>query len=136
MDVNEQIEEIEKIINEAKALNLAIPIIVEGTKDRIALKKLGFEGGIIKINQGKSIFTFCENLAKNFKEVIILTDWDSRGGRLCRILKKSLMANSIKYNEDIRTRLIFYCKKEIKDVEGIVPMLENMKKRVGEKRST
>ncbi|MFA5772718.1 MAG: toprim domain-containing protein [Thermoplasmata archaeon] len=135
MDITEQIEEIEKIINEAKELNITTPIIVEGSKDKIALKILGFEGKIIKINQGKSIFTFCEELAKNFKEVIILTDWDNRGGRLCRMLKKDLTANSIKHNEDIRARLLFYCKKEAKDVEGIVPMLENMKRKAAEKPS-
>lgn len=135
MDINEQIKEIEKIIDEAKELNITAPIIVEGIKDRRALKRLGFEGEIIKISEGKSIFTFCEELAKKFKKVIILTDWDSHGGRLCRILKKSLTANSIRYNEDIRSRLLFYCRKEVKDVEGIVPMLENMKKRIAEKQS-
>jgi 5S rRNA maturation endonuclease (ribonuclease M5) len=135
MDVDKQIEEIEKIINEAKALNLTTPIIVEGAKDQMVLKKLGFEGEIIKISQGKSIFTFCEGLARNFKEVIILTDWDNHGGRLCRMLEKCLSANSIKYNEDVRSRLLFYCKKEVKDVEGIVPMLENMRKRAAEMQS-
>ncbi|MDX1534551.1 MAG: hypothetical protein R3291_02910, partial [Thermoplasmata archaeon] len=51
--------------------------------------------------------------------VLILTDWDRRGGQLSRLLREALAANDVRANTEIRARLARLCKKEVKDVEGL-----------------
>lgn len=116
---NSNSEEIKKVIEELKLANKEIPIIVEGGKDEKALRKIGFEGKIIKLNKGKSIPIFCEEIAKSFKEVIILTDWDFKGGELSKLLKNCFKANSVKVDTKFRTKISSLCKKDIKDVQSL-----------------
>jgi len=71
----------------------------------------------------------CEEISKEYKKVIILTDWDKKGGDLCRRLKKYLNANSVKYDDRIRAELTEVCKKEIKDVESLFTYVENLRRR-------
>lgn len=119
MNNKERLEKIEEIIVNLKELNYKIPIIVEGERDEETLRILGFQGKILKINIGISIFNFCEEISKEFSYVIILTDWDAQGGKICNLLKKKLKANGIKYDTKNRRDLAKFCKKEIKDVEGL-----------------
>ncbi len=119
---NSQIVDIEELktvilkLNEASAEN---PIIVEGTKDIESLRKLGITGYIISLNQGKAIIDVCTDIAEEFEEVIILTDWDRKGNHLCAHLKKALKANDVAFDTRIRGRLASLVKKEIKDVESL-----------------
>lgn len=119
MNNKERWEKIIEIIINLKELNNQIPIIVEGEKDEETLRELGFKGKIIKINVGISLFNLCEKISKEFSHVIILTDWDRQGGKLCRLLTEKLVANSVKYDIKNRADLSRFCKKEIKDVEGL-----------------
>ncbi|MEE9151791.1 MAG: toprim domain-containing protein [Thermoplasmata archaeon] len=120
MQKEELLEKIEVVLSELKALNADIPIIVEGESDVKTLRELGFEGEIIPINRGQSLFNFCEEIARKYPGVVILTDWDRKGGHLCRILSEDLKANDVQFNTKIRAKLAGYCKKETKDVEGLV----------------
>lgn len=127
--IQEQIEEIENLLEELKFLNNSIPVIVEGKKDERTLREIGLSGKIIKTGR-MSVPNLCENVAKEWNEVVILTDWDRKGGILCRTLKNFLAANGVKYNDKIREKLVKYTRKEIKDVEGLVALLRNMRARV------
>ena len=130
MQAEELLEKINLVIDEMKRLNLTIPIIVEGEADVRALRSLGISGEIIPINRGQGLFNFCEELSKKYKEVLILTDWDRKGGHLCRILSEDLKANDLYFNTEVRARLAGLCKKETKDVEGLPGCLERLNMRI------
>jgi len=123
----ELVEKIEKVIAELVTLNDVIPVIVEGGSDIRALRELGLRGTIININVGQSLFNLCEEIARKYTDVIILTDWDRKGGHISRVLQEGLKANSVKFNTDIRARLAYLCRKETKDVEGLAGALKRLK---------
>lgn len=113
------IEELEAIIQELIENSTENPIIVEGTNDIESLRKLGITGHIISLNQGKAIIDVCTNIAEEFEEVIILTDWDPKGNQLCAHLKKALKANDVAFDTRIRGHLASLLKREIKDVQSL-----------------
>jgi 5S rRNA maturation endonuclease (ribonuclease M5) len=94
-------------------------ILVEGLKDRSGLKLLGVEGEMILVQTRDGIFHVAEQLAKENKRAIILTDWDRKGGHLCRLLREALTANAVPYDDKIRGRLAKVSIGEIKDVESL-----------------
>ena len=107
--------------------NKTIPIIVEGNKDIEALRKLGINGEIIGFNMGLSIPDFCDMIAKKYKSIIILTDWDRKGGYLCSTIKKNLESRvecNTKYRE------IFATKTMIRTIEGLPSWIETLKKKL------
>jgi 5S rRNA maturation endonuclease (ribonuclease M5) len=126
----ELLEKIELVLSELRSANLEIPIIVEGEADVRALRELGLEGEIISINKGLSLFNFCEDLAKKYSKVIILTDWDRKGDQLNKILSDDLKANDLYFNTEVRAKLAGLCKKETKDVEGLPGCLERLNLRI------
>lgn len=130
MQVEELLEKIEDVLNELKAINADLPIIVEGESDVKALRELGFKGEIIQINRGQSLFNFCEEIARKHSRVVLLTDWDRKGGHLCRLLSEGLKANDVHFNTEIRAKLAGYCKKETKDVEGLFGCVYRLKNQI------
>jgi len=127
MNYEKHLEDVEKILEKLKLLHMECAVIVEGKKDEDALRKLCFNRRIIRIIG--SIPAMCEEISKEYKKVIILTDWDKKGGDLCRRLKKYLDANSVKYDDRLRAELAEACKKEIKDVESLFTYVENLRRR-------
>lgn len=103
------------------------PVIVEGARDVAALKKLGITKNVHPLNKGKSVFGFCEDLAKKSRSAVILTDWDRRGGRLARMLREGLEANGVRINDRIRTQIVILSKKEIKDIESLPTFIDRLK---------
>jgi 5S rRNA maturation endonuclease (ribonuclease M5) len=90
MDYKKSLEDMDRVLSELIDENKKITIVVEGEKDIIALRKLGVLGKIISLNKGFNLIDFADYIAKNFKEIIILTDWDRRGGFLCHTLIRNL----------------------------------------------
>lgn len=127
MFAEELLEKIERVLKQLKTLNMDIPIIVEGKSDVKTLRNLGLEGKIIPINRGEPIFNFCEKIARKHKKVVILTDWDRKGGHLCRLLSEYLRANDVLFDTEIRAQLAGYCKKETKDIEGLLGCINRLK---------
>lgn len=127
MNTEKRLEKIEKIIGKLKILNQDYPVIVEGKKDEQSLRSIGLNGKIIKIIG--TLSKLCEGISREYKKVILLTDWDKKGGSICRNLKNYLNANSVKYDERIRAELALLCKKEIKDVESLFTYIENLRSR-------
>jgi len=123
MNIEQCIEEVELALDELVELNNSIPVIVEGVKDRRALRKLGLTGDIICINKGISLSDFADQISEKYDEVIILSDWDRRGGSLCRRLKELLKGRVI-YDIRIRQRLSKFAM--IKKVEGLPSWLETV----------
>jgi 5S rRNA maturation endonuclease (ribonuclease M5) len=119
MNLEERDRQILETLEELRELSLQMPIVVEGRKDQKALRALGVEGRLVGVHAGTTVFGLCEKLAEQYEEVLILTDWDRRGGQLSRLLREGLAANDVKANTAIRARLARLCKKEVKDVEGL-----------------
>jgi len=60
-----------------------IPILVEGLRDKKALKELGVSGNLVQLQVTKSLDAIAEELARGrHRRVIILTDPDSEGGKI------------------------------------------------------
>ncbi len=124
MRLKEELEGLLDILDEIKQEDEDIPIIVEGKNDVNALRSLGIEREIIKIKKGKSIVRIIESLRNKYEKVIIMTDWDSTGRKLCYDIKKACQSNAIRYDLKYRKRMVKFLKKEVKDVESIPSFIE------------
>lgn len=121
---------IEKAIGDLREINRDVPVVVEGEKDKTALRKLGLEGTIIVIQRGKRISALCDFIAENYKEIIILTDWDRKGWQLYRKIEKNLKGRTRCIND---YRLILAKYSTVKDVESIPSFIMSIKERLGRK---
>ena len=127
MDYKKSLEDLEKAISELRDENETIPIIVEGDKDIEALRKLDLNGEIISVNTGTSLTDFCDKIAAKYKEIIILTDWDRRGGYLCHTIKKNLEG---RVNCNTYYREIFAKNSMIRTIEGLPSWIETMRAKI------
>ena len=118
-ELKDTLEEIECLLLELKERPDRTVILVEGRKDRLALACLGVGGDIVQVQDARGIFGVAEELARQGKEAIILTDWDRKGGQLAELLRNALRANGVRYDDRIRARLSMLSKKEIKDIESL-----------------
>jgi len=134
MRLKEELEGVIDLLEKIKKEDKNIPVIVEGRKDMKALRSLGIERKIIKIKKGKSIFRIIEKLRKDHDKVIILTDWDSSGGKLCYKIKKACKSNDIKYDIEYRKQMIKFLKKEVKDVESIPTFIKRAKRELSPRK--
>lgn len=125
----ERLEELEKVLQELEYLSASVPIVVEGLRDRNALRQLGIAKNVYSLNKGISVFSFCEDISKRAKSAVILTDWDKRGGQLARMLRDGLEANGVRANDSIRKQLVILSKKEIKDIESLPTFIARLKER-------
>lgn len=131
MSPEERLEHVMKAIDELEAMSEQMPVVVEGLRDVEALRLLGIEKNVVSLSRGMSIFALCESLSKDWDSVLILTDWDRKGGRLARKLREALMANGAKPIETIRTQLAYLVKKDVKDIESLPTYLRRLRAQVG-----
>ncbi|UCE81246.1 MAG: toprim domain-containing protein [Methanobacteriota archaeon] len=134
MSPEERLERILKAIDELESLSEEMPIVVEGKRDVEALGRMGIAKNVVSLSKGISVFAFCESLTRNWNSVVILTDWDRKGGRLARKLKEAVEANGARPIESIRTQLAYLAKKEVKDVESIPTFVQNLRNLAGVKQ--
>lgn len=129
MNADERFEELERVIADLAEKNDEAAIIVEGERDVRALRALGVSGRIVTLHRGVSVLHLCERLAADHRPVVILTDWDVRGGQLARLLRDGLAANGVPYDDEFRARLAALTAKEIKAVEDLHRHVENLRPR-------
>ncbi|HIG99193.1 MAG TPA: topoisomerase [Thermoplasmata archaeon] len=127
MDDLQTVEELEELVRQLSEENKTIPIIVEGAKDIAALRRLELTGEIISFNTGQSVSDFCDIIAQKYRTIILLTDWDWRGGRLGSSIKKHL-ENRVECNIRYRQMLAHLC--ACRTVEGIPSWLQTLRKKV------
>jgi len=127
MDVKKSIEKLEEALLELAEENKTVPIIVEGDKDIDALRKFDVNGKIFSINLGVSLTDFCDMIAMNCEEVILLTDWDRKGGYLCHTIRKNLEG---RVNCNTRYRELFAKNSMIRTVEGLPSWIKTMKDKI------
>ena len=127
MDYEKSLENLKKALDELSEENKKIPVIVEGEKDIEALHKLGLTGKIITVNVGMSLTDFCDKIAQDYKDTIILTDWDRKGGYLCHTIIKNLEGR-VKCNTYYRE--VFAKNSMIRTVEGLPSWIETLKEKI------
>ena len=130
MDHKKSLEEVEKTLLDLKEENKYIPILVEGEKDIDALRKLDVNGEIISLNRGITLTDFCDIISRKYNDIILLTDWDRKGGSLCHTIQKNLEGR-VKCNT--RFREIFASYTMIRTVEGLPSWIQTMKKKLNVK---
>ena len=114
----------------------ACPIVIEGNKDVIALRKLGFSGPIEKFNRGWDrsrlvAYLFetygCNNPLDGGPALILLMDWDRTGGRIQNEMSVRLQAMDMSIDETTRMELVRAMKLEGKTVESLAPFARELK---------
>lgn len=110
------------VLSDLARLNERIPVIVEGKKDITALRRLGLKGEIVPINSGEGLYEFCERIHEQYRDVIMLTDWDKKGESLFISLSTELSGLWEPYS-NIRESLKSVCQKDVKDIESIPTLL-------------
>ncbi len=135
MDPKETLRTLEDIFDELDDASRMMPIIVEGLKDRMALRSLNVNGYVVILNDGESILNTCEKLAKKWGAAIIFTDWDQKGGQLARSLMDSLAICGVSYDTEYRANISRLVKKDIKDVESLPALIQRLRILSGKHRS-
>ena len=115
-------ERLREVLEALHEVNKRVPVIVEGKRDMIALRKLGLVGEIITLHRGKGLYDFCEEIAERFTKVVILLDWDEKGESLTRTLSENLTGHWEEF-APVRGVLKILCQRDIKDIEGIPKLL-------------
>lgn len=124
----EALEELIASLLEASCQGAAV--IVEGRRDLLALRSLGLSGPVIMASR-RSALDLAEDAARNYSQVILLTDWDDKGDEMCQTIGRHLRSVGIRPDGLIRSRLKSLVKKEIKDVESLGRYMERMRELYG-----
>ena len=122
----ERLESFNRIWELMKELNS--PIVVEGKRDVLALRNLGYKGELIELNDGKSVLFTVEILAKKLGSrgvFVILMDWDRTGEKLAKKLQKYGESCDLVPNLQIRKNISSLCSKDIVCIEEL-PTFINM----------
>jgi 5S rRNA maturation endonuclease (ribonuclease M5) len=108
-------EEEKELLEEMIEFSKENPIIVEGIKDKRALRNVG----IRSMHYNNGVEEFCEKIRNKYKEskrVLILTDYDRRGEILRKQIKEALSRYGME--ENIMLRLKFKRITKLSHVEG------------------
>jgi 5S rRNA maturation endonuclease (ribonuclease M5) len=94
-------------------------VVVEGERDRRALRRLGLNGPIVLVHRGRTISETAQYLSATARHVIIMTDWDTEGGHLAQGLSKFLGTGRSGPDLEYRRRLARVLRGELVHVEGL-----------------
>ena len=79
-------------------------------------------GGVVK-----PIVKTSEEAARDYREIVILTDWDRAGEELARKLELHLQGTGARVDAETRERLKRMVRREIKDVESLSRFVERVR---------
>ncbi|MCD6590839.1 MAG: toprim domain-containing protein [Candidatus Aenigmarchaeota archaeon] len=92
-------------------------IVVEGKKDEEALKSLGLKN--IIVIDGRSLYEIAGMLKERKEEIVILTDFDSKGRHLNSKLKFLLQKYKKRVNSKLRGKMMRLGKNKIEDMSNL-----------------
>ncbi|MFN4133227.1 MAG: toprim domain-containing protein [Candidatus Hadarchaeales archaeon] len=131
----ETVEKIDELLSQLKEkLADGAKLLVEGKKDVIAMRKLGFEENVLKISFGGPLLNAVQELVR-LKEVILLPDFDERGEELLKFYSKHLERLGVKCDVEVWKKLRKMVKKDVHDIEGFVNFFLRQKERLLNPRS-
>jgi len=93
-------------------------VIVEGKRDSIALKKIGYSGKVLEFYRFEGMIDFTDSVAK-YKELIILFDRD-RKGRTLTEKTVQLLQRRTKVDLSFKRKLRIITKGKIMFIEQLV----------------
>jgi 5S rRNA maturation endonuclease (ribonuclease M5) len=119
-----------KLLDEADGPRTVV--VVEGERDREAVRRLGWSGSVVVLHRGRPISATASGLVASRRKVIVLTDWDTEGGRLARRLKDFLGPEEVRLDLEYRRRLARILRGELTHVEGLFGWARRQAERRGE----
>ena len=120
----ESLEELIASLVEASEDGAAI--IVEGVRDERSLRDLGVSGTVVRASR-RAALEVAEEAARDYREIVILTDWDRAGEELARKLELHLQGTGARVDAETRERLKRMVRREIKDVESLSRFVERVR---------
>ena len=127
----QQLDELEKLLRRLRAANLESPVLVEGKRDVGALRALGLEGEVLKLNRGKSLVDRADALSRRYRKVIVLTDWDRKGVELHDRLVGLLRDAQVATGDFLWSRLRLLAGGGCRTVEDLPTFLSQLRERAG-----
>lgn len=124
MKLEERIEAIEKVLDGLASLPRDVLVVVEGRRDVEALRSLGVECDVRALNEGEPLVNFTDSIVGRHPKVVLLTDWDRKGGHLARLLL-DLFGARIPVDAEPRRLLARWC--AVKAVEELPSYLANLR---------
>ena len=112
-----EIDDIKKFIKHLNSKNESV-VVVEGKRDSVALRKLGFSGKILEFHSFKGIVNFSDSVAK-YKSVILLLDGDRKGRYLTKRII-DLLEHRTKIDLSFKKKLVSITKGKIRFIEQLV----------------
>ena len=106
-------------------------VVVEGERDRRALRRLGLEARVLLVHRGETLAQTAHRLLGQGRRVIVLTDWDSEGGQFARRLKEFLEAERVALDLEYRRRFARILRGELVHVEGLYGWARRLAERGG-----
>ncbi len=100
-----------------------LPFIVEGENDKKALEF--FRVKKIFVLSKKALYETADEIAKQYKECIILTDLDIKGKELYSKLSKYLQSLGVKVNNELRNYL--FKETKLRQIEGLVNYINKIR---------
>ena len=98
-------------------------VLVEGRRDEIALRALGFTGPIEKLNRGWPVEKIISYIDEKYESCILLMDWDRTGGRLQKKIVESMAGLEINVSDELRQVLSKAMKPDTRCVEDLTSFL-------------
>jgi len=124
----EALEQIEELLSELRECSAqGAPILVEGADDERTMRELGMEGRIFRVSgSSKTLLNFLEGLT-DFKQIIILTDFDRAGDKLAKFCAEHLKRLGVEPVVEFRGKLKAILHKHVKDIEGLARFLRGQR---------
>ena len=118
MDITKDLDDFIKRLKVSEKL-----IIVEGLKDKRALESFGIKN-IMTLK--KPLYKVIEEASEKSKDIIILTDLDSKGRELFGRLNSGLQRHGVRVDKTFREFLFRNTK--LRQIEGITTYIKNLYK--------
>jgi len=131
MIVRERVERIEGLLEQLKRANATTPILVEGSRDRQALKQLGCSGVILLVHDGEPLIDTADRLAREHDQLILLLDWDRTGGSIHHRVKEVLETHAVDVDEHFRRELAGLVSREAKTIEALPGAISSLRQQAG-----
>lgn len=127
MDAEERLERFEAVLDYLAEASATTPILVEGARDEAALRELGIPGEILVYNRIGSMIATADFL-RGKRRVIVMFDWDRKGGQLAQLLRGQL-AGLVEL--DLEPRKEFARVSLVKCVEDLTHARRTLENRAG-----
>ena len=123
----ERLRDLEDAIDRLREVAEAGTVLVEGSRDIVALDWLGIGGHHVTLHRGKPIAELLEELVRCPPPVVMLLDWDRTGGRLAQRIGEGLQAR-VQTDAMCRRRLAAACRS--RTLEAVPAELEALRRAV------